>query len=123
MGSTSGIPNLSWAEGWQEVQRRPQRVPPTPTQRAALWRALELLAESPSRTMTDLVHTLQDQELREALAHYTLSGPLGHLLDAQNEDLGQGRFQAFEMSHLMALGQKHLIPILLYLFNRVEQRL
>src|SRR5437762_11070554 len=27
------------------------------------------------------------------------------------------------MSHLMALGQKHLVPILLYLFHRVEQRL
>jgi len=85
--------------------------------------ARELLAESPSRTMTDLVHTLQDQELREALAHYTLSGPLGRLLDAQTEDLGQQRLQVFEMSHLMALGQKHLVPILLYLFHRVEQRL
>jgi len=73
--------------------------------------------------MTDLVHTLQDEDLREALAHYTLSGPLGHLLDAQTDDLGQGRFQVFEMSHLMALGQKHLVPILLYLFHRVEQRL
>src|SRR5947209_13491494 len=73
--------------------------------------------------MTDFVHTLQDQELREALAHYTLSGPLGHLLDAQTENLGQGRLQVFEMSHLMALGQKHLVPILLYLFHRVEQRL
>jgi hypothetical protein len=27
------------------------------------------------------------------------------------------------MFHLMALGQKHLVPILLYLFHRVEQRL
>jgi type IV secretion system protein VirB4 len=73
--------------------------------------------------MTDLVLTLQDEDLREALAHYTLSGPLGHLLDAQTDDLGRGRLQVFEMSHLMALGQKHLVPILLYLFHRVEQRL
>ena len=112
-----------WAQEWIEVLLDLQGVTPTPAQRAALWRALELLAESPSRTMTDFVHTLQDQELREALAHYTLSGPLGHLLDAQSEDLGQGRLQVFEMSHLMALGQKHLVPILLYLFHRVEQRL
>jgi len=112
-----------WAQEWIEVLLGLQGVTPTPAQRAALWRALALLAESPSRTMTDLVHTLQDQELREALAHYTLSGPLGHLLDAQTEDLGQGRLQVFEMSHLMALGQKHLVPILLYLFHRVEQRL
>jgi len=29
--------------------------------------------------------------------------PLGHLLDAQTDELGQSRFQVFEMSHLMAL--------------------
>ena len=112
-----------WAEEWLEVLLDLQGVTPAPAQRAALWRALELLAESPSRTMTDLVHTLQDEGLREALAHYTLSGPLGRLLDAQTDDLGQGHLQVFEMSHLMALGQKHLVPILLYLFHRVEQRL
>jgi type IV secretion system protein VirB4 len=112
-----------WAQEWIEVLLDLQGVTPTPAQRAALWRALELLAESPSRTMTDLVHTLQDQNLREALAHYTLSGPLGYVLDAQTDDLGHGRLQVFEMSHLMALGQKHLVPILLYLFHRVEQRL
>ena len=112
-----------WAQEWIEVLLDLQGIKPNPAHRTALWRALELLAESPSRTMTDLVHTLQDEDLREALAHYTLSGPLGHLLDAQTDDLGQGRFQVFEMSHLMALGQKHLVPILLYLFHRVEQRL
>jgi type IV secretion system protein VirB4 len=112
-----------WAQEWIEVLVDLQGITPSPAQRAALWRALELLAESPSRTMTDFVHTLQDESLREALAHYTLSGPLGHLLDAQTDDLGHGRFQVFEMSHLMALGQKHLVPILLYLFHQVEQRL
>src|SRR5205823_14939546 len=75
-----------WAQEWIEVLLGLQGVTPTPAQRAALWRALELLAESPSRTMTDLVHTLQDQELREALDQYTLSGPLGDLLDARSEE-------------------------------------
>jgi type IV secretion system protein TrbE len=112
-----------WALEWLEALLDLQGVRSTPAQRAAIWRALELLAESPSRTMTDLVHTLQDQELREALAHYTLSGPLGHLLDGQTDALSQGQLQVFEMSHLMTLGPKHLVPILLYLFHRVEQRL
>lgn len=112
-----------WGLEWLETLLDLQGIAPTPAQRAAIWRALELLAESPSRTMTDLVHTLQDEELREALSHYTLSGPLGHLLDGQTESVAQGRLQVFEMSHLMALGPKHLVPILLYLFRRVEQRL
>jgi type IV secretion system protein VirB4 len=113
-----------WAHGWLEILLGLQGLTPTPAQRAALWRALELLGESPSRTMTDLVHTLQEQELREALGQYTMSGPLGRLLDAQTDgDLGRGRFQVFEMSDAMALGEKHLVPILLHLFHRVEQRL
>ena len=57
------------------------------------------------------------------LHHYTLAGGLGGLLDATFDGLGTGRFQVFEMSHLMALGEKNLVPVLFYLFHRVEQRL
>ena len=95
----------------------------TPVQRKALWRALELLAASPSRTLTDLVNTLQERELRDGLHHYTLAGGLGGLLDATTDSLGAGRFQVVEMSHVMAMGEKNLVPVLLYLFHRVEQRL
>src|SRR5438445_330825 len=83
---------------------------------------LELLAASPSRTLTDLVNTLQDHELRDGLDHYTLAGPLGGLLDATADSLGSGPFQVFEIGHLMNLGEKNLVPILLYLFQRVERR-
>src|SRR5207244_6487900 len=65
---------------------RSQGVQTTPGQRKALYRALELLAASPSRTLTDFVNTLQDHELRDGLNHYTLAGGLGGLLDATDED-------------------------------------
>ena len=32
-------------------------------------------------------------------------------------------FQVFEIGHLMNLGEQNLVPILLYLFHRVERRL
>ena len=39
------------------------------------------------------------------------------------DSLGGGAFQVFEIGHLMNLGEKNLVPILVYLFHRVEQRL
>src|SRR5207253_10188457 len=112
-----------WAQEWLEVLLVLQAVRITPGQRKALSRALELLGESPSRTLTDLVNTVQDRELRDGLAHYTLAGGLGGLLDATRDSLGESPFQVFEIGHLMNLGEKTLVPVLLYLFHRVEQRL
>ena len=112
-----------WAQEWLEVLLALQGVHVTPGQRKALYRALELLASSPSRTLTDLVNTLQDHQLRDGLNHYTLAGGLGGLLDAKDDSLGAGAFQVFEIGHLMNLGEKNLVPILLYLFHRVERRL
>ena len=112
-----------WAQEWLEILLMLQGVHATPGQRKALCRALELLAASPSRTLTDLVNTLQDHQLRDGLNHYTLAGGLGGLLDAADDSLGLGAFQVFEIGHLMNLGEKNLVPILLYLFRRVERRL
>ena len=66
---------------------------------------------------------LQDPGLRQALRPYTLKGNFGALLDAQSDGLRDGRFQVFEMAHLMELGDRIVIPALLYLFHRIEQRL
>jgi type IV secretion system protein VirB4 len=112
-----------WAQEWLEVLLGLQRVQVTPAQRKALYRALELLADSPSRTLTDLVNTLQDHQLRDGLNHYTLAGGLGGLLDANIDSVGSSAFQVFEIGHLMNLGEQNLVPILLYLFHRVERRL
>jgi len=66
---------------------------------------------------------VQEQTLRDALTPYTLAGPLGRLLDADHDSLGENAFQVFELDHMAALGEKNLVPVLLYLFHRVERRL
>jgi type IV secretory pathway VirB4 component len=66
---------------------------------------------------------VQDMEVREALQFYTLSGPLGHLLDAEEDQLSNGRFLTFETESLLQLDDKAVIPVLLYLFRRIEKRL
>ncbi|MBV8812288.1 MAG: hypothetical protein JO033_26765 [Acidobacteriaceae bacterium] len=66
---------------------------------------------------------VQDVEIREALQHFTVTGPLGMLLDAEYDCLGNGRMLAFETENLLQLDDKAVIPVLLYLFRRIEQRL
>jgi type IV secretion/conjugal transfer VirB4 family ATPase len=117
----------AWAAEWLETLVALQGVTLTPASRRAIFHALTLLAESESRTMTDLLHgPLQEPELRAALDRYSLDGPLGSLLDSKTDSLGDDMFQVFELEHLMESGQssaRNIVPVLLYLFHRIEQRL
>ncbi|GAB5377772.1 MAG: hypothetical protein AcusKO_42340 [Acuticoccus sp.] len=53
----------------------------------AVWSALSNLADAPTveRTLTGLTALLQRNELRQALKPYTLEGPYGRLLDADED--------------------------------------
>lgn len=75
------------------------------------------------RSLTDFCHVLQNQDLRQALRHYTQAGDMGHLLDAQTDSLELSRFVVFEIESLMEMGEANLIPVLLYLFHRIEKML
>jgi type IV secretion system protein VirB4 len=79
--------------------------------------------ERENRTLTDLRVHLQDPELQEALRFYTIEGNLGYLLDAKTDCLDDAPVQVFELKHLLEMGDRVLVPTLLYLFRRVERRL
>lgn len=114
-----------WAEDWIEGLFKLQNVSITPSYRNEISRSLKLLAAAPieGRTLTALQHTLQDKALREALTPYTLSGSAGHLLDADKDGLTFSRVQAFEVEDLMNLGEQIALPVLTYLFHRIERSL
>jgi type IV secretion system protein TrbE len=114
-----------WAHDWLELLLRLQNVTLLPEYRKALWRALELLASSPSsaRTITDLINTVQERALRDALSRYSVTGPLGRFLDADQDGLDNARFQTFEIETLMSLGEQVLLPVLTYLFHAIDRRL
>jgi type IV secretion system protein VirB4 len=84
---------------------------------------VQALQASPSRTLTELLACIQDTDIREALEYYTLAGAMGQMLDADHDMLGSGRFLTFECEHLMNLGEKAVVAVLLYLFRRIEKRL
>jgi type IV secretion/conjugal transfer VirB4 family ATPase len=115
--------DVAWAVDWIESLCTLQQFSVTPRHRNAIADAIFLLQNSPTRTLTELVANIQDTEVREALNYYTLGGAMGHLLDSSQDMLGSGRFLTFETEHLMNLGDKAVVAVLLYLFRRIEKRL
>jgi type IV secretion/conjugal transfer VirB4 family ATPase len=102
-----------------------QNVNLIPQQTRALYRSLELQREAPveQRTISNLITQVQDTAVRDGLTPYSLAGPLGRFLDADHDVLLDSDFVTFELETLMGMGPKVTIPILTYLFHRIEQRL
>ena len=113
----------AWASEWLETLIALQGVAVTPEHRNAISKQIELMAASQRRSLTDFVQGVQLAEIKNALKHYTVDGPMGHLLDAELDLLSLTSFQTFEIEELMNMGDRNLIPVLLYLFRRIEKRL
>jgi type IV secretion system protein VirB4 len=116
----------SWAAEWLEGLCALQGASISPKERQEIFRAVVQLGasttESRERTLTNFLVLLQDQSLRDALKAYTLRGMAGHLLDAEEDSLRRDPFQVFEMEHLLNKGDNLVLPVLSYLFHRIEQR-
>ncbi len=119
--STDG--DRAWATEWIEMLVALQGVTITPEYRNAISRQIGLMAESRGRSLSDFVSGVQMREIKEALHHYTVDGPMGRLLDAEEDGLALGAFQCFEIEELMNMGERNLVPVLAYLFRRIEKRL
>lgn len=113
----------AWAAEWIETLIALQGVKVTPDHRNAVSRQLELMSNSEQRSLSDFVSGVQLREIKDALHHYTVDGPMGHLLDAERDGLTLSSFQTFEIEELMTMGERNLVPVLLYLFRRIERRL
>jgi type IV secretion system protein TrbE len=113
----------TWAQEWVQDVVAAEGVEITPGVKEEIWSGLKNLAAGPrdQRTLTLLAATVQDQTVKSALLPYTLSGPHGHLLDAQDNSRVTARWQTFEMSELMA-AKTALQPVLTYIFRTLEQR-
>ena len=96
---------------------------PSPGQRREIHRAIDLMRKAPDggRTLTDFLATVQDADIRAALGAYTIEGALGRLLDARQDELADSPFTVFELDELMGFGEDKAIPVLTYLFRRIER--
>jgi len=126
LGRIDSDAERTWAAEWLESLCELQGVVLTPEIRKELFAAVVQLAEQTTersqRTMTDFVTVAQNATIREALQYYTLRGAAGSLLDARDEALEDDVFQVFEIEHLMQRGEKIVIPVLTYLFRRIESQ-
>lgn len=113
---------LAWAHDWLLDILQRESVEITPLLKQELWASLTNVASMPPvhRTLTTLLDILQHQVARQALQNYVLGGAFGHLFDSDRDGLSDRAWQTFEME-----GLRHspaLIPVLLFLFHRLEQR-
>jgi type IV secretion system protein VirB4 len=113
----------AWACEWIETLVVLQGVTMTPDHRNAISRQIKLLALSSARSLSDFVSGVQLRDIKDALHHYTIDGPMGHLLDPEQDGLSLRSLQTFEVEQLMTMGERTLVPILTYLFRRIEKRL
>ena len=123
LADLEGAADRAWAQGWVEDLVTSEGVAVTPAVRQEIWDGLRNLKAGPKdqRTLTLLAATIQDQAVKAALLPFTLDGPHGHLLDAQNNLRDASRWQTFEMSELMG-AKSALTPVLTYIFRTLEKR-
>ena len=113
----------AWAMEWIDTILALNGVHTTPAQRNEIGTAIVNMHESGARTMSEFSLTIQDEPIREALRQYTVDGMMGQLLDAEQDGLELSKFTTFEIEDLMNLGDKFALPVLLYLFRRIERSL
>ena len=114
---------LAWAQDWLLDLLVREGITVTPGLKQECWSALNNLKMLPTRqrTMTTLRNLVQDTTVRQVLESFTLAGPYGRLLDADEETLSGGDWLTFETEHLMHL-PRVLLPVLTYLFHKLEER-
>lgn len=100
-------------------------------QRNEIGKAVDNLAactnRADQRTITHFVGTIQNNDVKEALRHYTIgTSAVGDIIDADKDALldttGHSRFFIFEMSNLFQLGDTAVIPVMMYIFRQIEKR-
>ncbi|WP_373991720.1 VirB4 family type IV secretion/conjugal transfer ATPase [Duganella sp. BuS-21] len=113
----------AWAMEWIDTILALNNVDTTPAQRNEIGNAIMSMYASGAKTLSEFSVTIQDESIREAIRQYTVDGSMGYLLDAEEDGLALSDFTVFEIEELMNLGEKYALPVLLYLFRRIERSL
>lgn len=97
----------------------------TPKQRQAISEALEALRSDKVKSLSNLYSNLMDRTLKFALDPFVKiqNGVMSQLLDAPNDSLSESHFQTFEIGGLLSLDPKFAIPVISYIFHKIETRL
>ena len=114
----------AWATDCVEqiVNLNDEKNPVTPRERNEIARSIDSMHRNGHRTLSNFVATVQVERVREVLFEYAIDGSFGKVFDADQDGLdGLGNFVCFEVEELMGLAPKYSLPILWYLFRRIER--
>jgi type IV secretion system protein TrbE len=112
----------AWAAEWIGETVSAAGVQITPKHREEIWAALGALAEAPrnQRTLSIFSALCQARDITAALEPFTLKGPHGCLLDADQAPDRVSLFETFETEDLMATPSA-IGPVLTALFHEIER--
>jgi type IV secretion system protein TrbE len=115
--------DFQWAVDWISTLIQLQiKRDVAPKETAEIIDAMKLLRNSDMRTLTDFKVLLQNTDLRTCIEIYT-DGVVGEMIDNEQDNLSLSDFSVFELEHLMKLDEKYMLPVLLYIFHRIENTL
>ena len=111
----------AWALDWLDTLLTLNNVQTGPGDRNELERMLIQAHENKIHKL-DAFMGLLSPHLRNALLTY-ITGSNGTLFNAEEDKLELSSFSTFEMEHILGMGDRWALPILLYLFRRIEKAL
>ena len=111
-----------WAEGFIGMLLQKRSVDPM-KKRHAVFKALEAFAKAgPPYSLSNFIAMpYLDAETMDALAHYTVAGNTGGILDAEEDTIDAADFICFEMRGLMDADASLKEPVLTYLLRYMER--
>lgn len=109
----------TWALDWIDTILKLNGLNTTPGDRHKIAKTLELMHNEGKRQLSDFVGLINVPNIKETMLAYTDS----MLLNAEKDTFALSSFTTFEMEELMGLGERWALPILLYLFRRIEKSL
>lgn len=118
--------DVAWAKQWiADCYILQTETRPTVEQNSAISHAINLLrkAGQGNRSITEFCATVQDTQIRAALQQYSLAERGTAQLDAREDNLALSNFTVFEIDELLSTGEKNYLPLLSYLFRRIEKSL
>ena len=115
--------DLIWASEFIDLLLSLQNIPMDAEKSAATIEALKVMRsiEVQRRTLSSFHQYVQNEEIKSGVQPYTLDGPYGSIFDASESSLKDDFWIMIEMGPLMQLGDKAIMPALMYLFHEIEE--
>ncbi len=95
----------------------------TPLQIQAIKQALKSMSDNNEKTLSSFYSSIQDTDIRLILDNYIGYSAMGKILDGEKDSIELSKFTVFEMEEILNHPDKNRIPILLYLFKKIQDSL